>query len=122
MTIPFHEGEQAVQEKVGVRTHFADSGHSPFRDFMPDQHREFFARLPFAIIGSVDAQGQPWASVLAKPPGFIQAPTPKMLTVHTLPVPEDPLAANLHAGAAIGLLGIEPHTRRRNRMNGIVDS
>ncbi|MFX7605218.1 hypothetical protein ABTJ35_19420, partial [Acinetobacter baumannii] len=31
-----------------------------------------------------------------------------------------PLAAHLRDGAALGLLGIQPHTRRRNRMNGRV--
>jgi uncharacterized protein len=30
----------------------------------------------------------------------------------------DPVLRVLQAGAAVGLLGIEPHTRRRNRMNG----
>src|SRR5262249_8829582 len=32
----------------------------------------------------------------------------------------DPLAKHRHLGAPIGLLGIEPHTRRRNRLNGTI--
>ena len=31
------------------------------RDAMPEQHREFFAQLPFVIAGTVDQTGQPWA-------------------------------------------------------------
>ena len=27
---------------------------------MPEQHREFFAQLPFVIAGTVDHTGQPW--------------------------------------------------------------
>jgi predicted pyridoxine 5'-phosphate oxidase superfamily flavin-nucleotide-binding protein len=34
----------------------------------------------------------------------------------------DPLAGQLKEGALLGLLGIEPHTRRRNRMNGTVEA
>ncbi|WP_038996239.1 hypothetical protein [Pseudomonas fluorescens] len=33
----------------------------------------------------------------------------------------DPLAAALLPGAAVGMLGIELHTRRRNRINGRID-
>ena len=28
---------------------------------MPEQHREFFAQLPFVIASTVDQTGQPWA-------------------------------------------------------------
>jgi len=116
----FHEGERAVQERAGVRDKVAALGPRVFRDFMPEQHREFFAKLPFVIVGMVDAQGQPWASVLANPPGFIESPDPRELVVRALPPAGDPLAGTLAEGAPIGLLGIEPHTRRRNRMNGVV--
>jgi uncharacterized protein len=118
----FHEGERAAQSRVGaaVRERMAEIGPRVIRDFMPDQHREFFEQLPFVIAGTVDAAGQPWASVLAQPPGFIHSPDARHLTLHAQPLPGDPLQQTLVEGAAIGLLGIEPHTRRRNRMNGIV--
>ena len=118
---PYHEGEREVQSRVGVRERMAATGRQVLRDFMPEQHREFFRQLPFVIVGSVDARGQPWASVLASPPGFIDSPDPRRLTVRARPLAADPLDEILAVGASIGLLGIEPHTRRRNRMNGIVD-
>ncbi len=37
-----------------------------------------------------------------------------------MPAHGDPLAGALAAGAPLGLLGIQPETRRRNRMNGTV--
>ena len=121
MTPPaFHEGEREVQARVGVQERLAELGPRVIRDFMPDQHRAFFEQLPFVIAGTVDARGQPWASVLAQPPGFMRSPHPRQLDVSARPLPGDPLAANLAEGAAIGLLGLEPHTRRRNRMNGVV--
>jgi uncharacterized protein len=118
----FHEGERAVQSRVGaaVRERMEQIGPRVIRDFMPDQHREFFGRLPFVIVGTVDAAGQPWASVLAQPPGFIRSPDARQLVLQAQPLAGDPLQETLANGAAIGLLGIEPQTRRRNRMNGVV--
>lgn len=117
---PFHEGELALQERAGSRAKLAEIGPRVIRDYMPDQHREFFAQLAFIVVGSVDANGQPWASVLTGEPGFATSPDPRRLDIRARPLAHDPLAANLANGAPIGLLGIEPHTRRRNRLNGWV--
>ena len=116
----FHEGELALQEAAGVRQRLAQAGPRVIRDHMPDQHREFFAQLPFLVVGTVDAEGQPWASVVAGEPGFVQSPDDRHLVVNAAPLPHDPIRASLAGGAPIGLLGIEPHTRRRNRANGHV--
>jgi predicted pyridoxine 5'-phosphate oxidase superfamily flavin-nucleotide-binding protein len=118
---PWHEGERAAQLREGVRGQMEEVGLRVLRNYMPEQHRNFFTQLPFLIAGSVDASGQPWASVLAQRPGFITSPDPQHLAVRAAPLAGDPLADTLRPGAALGLLGIEPHTRRRNRMNGIVE-
>jgi predicted pyridoxine 5'-phosphate oxidase superfamily flavin-nucleotide-binding protein len=68
----------------------------------------------------MDAQGQPHASVLMGPPGFVHSPDAQTLAIDARPDAADPLHATLRVGASIGVLGIEPHTRRRNRMNGVV--
>ena len=116
----FHAGERAMQQRAGVRERMAEIGPRVIRGYMPEQHRQFFTQLPFLIAGAIDATGQPWASVLAGPAGFIDSPDPVQLTVHARPLAHDALSDALADGAAIGLLGIEPHTRRRNRMNGVV--
>ncbi|AOY00494.1 pyridoxamine 5'-phosphate oxidase family protein [Jeongeupia sp. USM3] len=115
---PFHAGEQEVQRRVGVRDKVESIGRQVVRDHMPEQHREFFAQLPFIVVGAVDADGQPWATLLAGEPGFARSPDPRTLRLAARPVADDPLAAALYPGAAVGLLGIELETRRRNRMNG----
>ncbi|AOW12066.1 pyridoxamine 5'-phosphate oxidase [Hydrogenophaga crassostreae] len=115
----FHAGERALQARAGVQSRMAQIGPLVMRDHMPEQHRTFFTSLPFVVLGSVDAHGQPWASMLAGAPGFMGSPEPGQLTVGAHPLPHDPLASTLRDGAAIGLLGIQPHTRRRNRMNGL---
>lgn len=114
----FHAGEQAMQARAGVQAQMAQIGPRVMRDHMPEQHREFFNLLPFVVVGSVDARGQPWASVLAGPPGFMASPDPRHLRIRARPLPHDPLGSTLRDGAPLGLLGIQPHTRRRNRMNG----
>jgi len=117
---PFHDGEQRVQERVGVRERVEHMGRNIMRDFMPDEHREFFEDLPFLALGSAGPSGVLWASLLIGEPGFVRAPTPRSLLILAAPLPRDPLASNLLAGAPLGLLGIELVTRRRNRANGRV--
>ncbi len=118
---PFHAGERAAQERLGVRDKLQAHASSFIRAAMPDQHREFFAQLPFVLVGSVDRAGQPWASVLAGPPGFLAAPDATHVRVRARPLFADPLHDALAVGAPLGLLGIEPHTRRRNRANVTVE-
>jgi len=117
---PFHAGEQEMQTRAGKRDAMEIFGRKVIRPFMPDQHRAFFNELPFIVLGSVDADGWPWASVVAGHPGFIQSPHPKRLEITNSPVTGDPLSGALAAGAPIGVLGIEIASRRRNRMNARV--
>lgn len=117
---PFHPGELAVQERAGVRAQVAPLGERLIRDHMPDQHRELFGKLPTLLVGSLDAARRPWASMLAGRPGFVHSPDARQLHVAARPDAADPLAAQLAPGARLGLLGLEPATRRRNRMNGRV--
>jgi predicted pyridoxine 5'-phosphate oxidase superfamily flavin-nucleotide-binding protein len=114
----FHAGEAALQRQAGVRERLAQIGSRVIRDHMPEEHRELFEKLPTLIVGSLDARGRPWASVLSGWPGFIETPDERTMQVGALPRAGDPLQAALQPGAPLGLLGIEPQTRRRNRMNG----
>lgn len=117
---PYHPGEIAMQERAGVRARAERLGRGGIRDFMPDHHRELFTKLPYLLVGSVDRGGQPQASILVGPPGFVASPDSATLVIGARPDAADPLAANLAVGAPIGLLGIELDPRRRNRMNGVV--
>lgn len=119
---PFHSGEQAVQARLGVQARMLDVGRRVIRPYMPDQHRAFFAQLPFVLVGSIDRLGRPWASVLVGEPGFMRSPDATHLEIAAHPTPGDPLLEGLSPGAPLGFLGIELHSRRRNRMNGRVES
>lgn len=118
MNSPFHPGEQAMQHRAGVREKIEDIGSRVIRPYMPEQHREFFGLLRWLLVGSVDAEGQPHASVLWGAPGFVRSPEPTLLRINARPQADDPLAEQLRSGERLGLLGIELPTRRRNRLNG----
>lgn len=118
---PWHAGERQLQEKVGVGERMEVLGQKVIRDYMPDQHREFYHQLPFMIAGAVDGAGQPWATLIEGEEGFVTSPDPRQLSFDLAAMaldPLDPASNGLDAGDAIGLLGIELHTRRRNRING----
>lgn len=117
---PFHTGEIAIQAHLGVRERLEQQGRRMIRDYLPDQHRQFYAQLPFLVTGTVDGQGHPWASILVGAPGFLSTPDEHTLRVEAHPLPGDPLIETLAQGTDIGLLGIELPIRRRNRANGTV--
>ncbi|NET50211.1 MAG: flavin-nucleotide-binding protein, partial [Merismopedia sp. SIO2A8] len=117
---PFHPGERAIQERLGGRDRMEALGRRMIRAFLPEQHRQFYAQLPYFLVGTVDTAGNPWASILIGEPGFIATPNDRTLHIAAQPLFGDPLADNLAVGTDIGFLGIELHTRRRNRVNGMV--
>jgi len=117
---PFHPGEQQVQQRLGVRDRIEAFARRVVRDHLPDQHRDFYGGLPFVLLGSVDDRGRPWASLVVGGAGFLSTPDAVTIKIGAKPLPGDPLAANLAPGAAIGMLGIQLETRRRNRLTGKV--
>jgi len=117
---PFHQGEQTIQEKLGVRERSEKIGAIAIRDHMPEQHQEFYSKLPFIFIGALDKRRAPWASVLFGRPGFVRALDPKSLEIKSSMIDGDPLAGGLKARSAVGLLGIEYESRRRNRLTAHV--
>lgn len=118
----FHPDEMAVQQRMGVRERMESAGSRVVRDFMPEQHREFFGELPYFFVGALDGGGQPWATVLAGAPGFLSTPNERTLDIGGGLLPGDPLSGQLHAGDYFGGLGLVPATRRRNRVNGMIES
>lgn len=117
---PFHAGELAVQTRAGVRDKAEIGGRRGIRRYMPDQHRQFFAQLPFIVLAGIDANGQPWATLRIGEPGFVSSSDETTLRIAGETLRGDPLAGAWGVGAALGGLGIEPPTRRRNRVNGVV--
>lgn len=118
---PFHTGELAVQDRIGVRARIDTIARKAgIRDYMPDQHRQFFAERPFLLIGAADAAGQSWPTILVSQPGFITTPDEHTLHIAATLPPHSPLHGQLQVGSFVGMLGIQFKTGRRNRVNGVI--
>ncbi|MEU0309867.1 pyridoxamine 5'-phosphate oxidase family protein [Streptomyces cyaneofuscatus] len=114
----YHHGELAVQHRAGLRDPAAGSLRA-IRDAVPDAAAVFLARQPMIVIGAADASGRLWSTLLTGEPGLLGVPDPKTLTIGALPAPDDPLGAALREpGTRVGMIAIEPATRRRIRLNG----
>ncbi len=117
---PFHAGELAIQARLGTQAPMDRQARHIIREYLSAQHQQFFAQLPYVIVGTVDRSEHLWASMLVGEPGFLSAPDERTLQVTAQPLFGDPLVTTLAEGSDIGLLGIELPTRRRNRLNGTV--
>ena len=116
---PFHEGERQVQERAGVRAMSERVGRIIGAE-IPPPAREFLRAQPMLLLGGADLDGRVWSSLVTGRPGFAHASDDKTLRVEALPVEGDPLREVWNEGEeAIGVLAIEPSTRRRMRLNGV---
>lgn len=123
MTEPYHPGEIAVQELAGERDQAILNGRM-ISNAIPAPARPFVNQLSHVAIGWLDTSGDPWASLAVGEPGFvccdeggtvvtIQAPGPSMAL--------GPFQEDIRATASIGMLFIDLATRRRLRINGVVE-
>jgi uncharacterized protein len=116
----FHPGERELQARYGSSALVEAQGTRIIRDHLNDQHRAFYPLLRQIFLGAADRDGALWATMRCGEPGFVQAPDPNTLRIDAPALPGDPVAASLHAGLALGLLGLDLTNRRRNRANGRV--
>jgi len=116
----WHEGELAVQKLAGTDLRMAEIGNKFIREFMPEQHRDFFQSLSMIFIGYNDYSSDIMASVLFGSVGFIQSPTENELVINTQYSINNDINSDLKTGDRIGLVGIEFNTKRRNRINGVI--
>ena len=113
----FHAGEQAVQERAGVRA-MAERVGPIISAEMPEAAQDFLKRQPFVIVGYADPRSRVWASVLAGAPGFAFAADGHTVELRAEPRPGDPLQGVWQDGTEVGLLAIELSTCCRMRING----
>ncbi|MEP3847798.1 MAG: pyridoxamine 5'-phosphate oxidase family protein [Paracoccaceae bacterium] len=114
----FHAGETAIQNRAEVPSSHIEKVSVFVRPEMPMQHREFFESLPILHMGFLDDTGRVWASPVFGQSGFMTSPDPRSLNVAAVPVLAQELGLDITVGAKVGAVGLELHSRRRNRMNG----
>lgn len=117
----YHEGELEMQRRAGVRA-LADRVGGIINAEIPRGAAVFVAAQRFVIVATVDAGGQPTASILGGTPGFASARDERTLAI--VPAFGAALGASgrvlddLDATGVVGLLAIDQATRRRIRVNG----
>lgn len=117
----FHSGEQQVQRQTG-EAHIADS----LKDLIsPEVHRgaiNFIENQPMVIVGSRNAAGELWASLLTGHPGFTEVTESDTILFDTRLITSnetDVFFSNISQHSQIGCLFIEFSSRKRLRANGI---
>ncbi|MGI2226173.1 pyridoxamine 5'-phosphate oxidase family protein [Shewanella frigidimarina] len=116
----WHQGEVTMQQRAGTDKRMADIGPKFIRQYLPQQHRDFFESLSMIFIGYAIQPLHTNAAVLFGAPGFVQSITDTELVINTQYSMGDVINDHLNVGDRIGLLGIVFETKRRNRINGVI--
>ncbi|GIH45320.1 hypothetical protein SAMN05421833_102105 [Microbispora rosea] len=109
-----HAGEIAVQRRAGVR--LAEHGSARVRAEIPEAAARFLEAQRMVVIGAEDREGRVWSAPLTGRAGFATATGDRTILVDA--VPGAPLAGVFDDEHDIGMLALEPWTRRRMRVNG----
>jgi predicted pyridoxine 5'-phosphate oxidase superfamily flavin-nucleotide-binding protein len=114
----YHRGELAAQQKAGLLDEAARLS-AIVGTTITVAAGAFLAAQPMLVVGAADGADDVWATLLTGEPGFITITGPSTITVAAAPPAGDPLHRTLGGPARIGMIVIEPGTRRRIRMNGV---
>ncbi|PZG13727.1 oxidoreductase [Nonomuraea aridisoli] len=79
---------------------------------------EFLRGQRMVVAGAADDHGRVWAGALTGPAGFADPRDERTIVLRALPASGDPLHGLFTSERDLGLLAIEPRTRRRMRVNG----
>lgn len=127
MSNEMHSGELTIHRLLCVPNKVTRSMPWSLDRLEPGQ-QQFFSNISILVIGTLDAQGRPWASILTgSPPGFISSPTRTSVLVNTEISPYDPLVDNLdngfiHVGKRLFAgLGLELSERWRSKISGTIE-
>lgn len=122
MTV-YHPGEIAVQRTLGqsdIATRLSRMvGHT-----IPQAAADFLAEQPMVVLAGADDAGRIWTGLVTGAPGFVhvdqRSDGPEQIVIDALPVTGDPLRAAVTATPRrVGMIAIQPQTRRRMRVNGL---
>ncbi len=111
-----HRGERSVQRRTG----FPDRpwGSARVDATVPRVAADFLRRQRLVVIGAATPDGAVWAAPLTGDPGFVTAPDERTVAARRSPTPGDPLAEAFENEHDVGMIAIEPASRRRMRING----
>lgn len=117
MNQTYHPGELAVQRRMD-QAEIAQRVGRIIRADIPQKAAAFLAEQTMIVVSAAGDAGRMWTSLIVGPPGFAHAENARTIAVDALPVPGDPLADALRSPRRIGMIALQPQTRRRMRING----
>ncbi|MDR3662325.1 MAG: pyridoxamine 5'-phosphate oxidase family protein [Mycobacterium sp.] len=117
----FHAGEVSVQRRMG-QSEIAERVGRMIRREIPAAAADFLLDQPMVVLAAADDAGRIWAGLVTGPAGFVHADDDHAIAVDALPVPGDPLRdVLLRPGRQVGMIAVQPQTRRRMRVNGLAE-
>jgi predicted pyridoxine 5'-phosphate oxidase superfamily flavin-nucleotide-binding protein len=124
MIDPYHSGERAIQEMTGERDKAILNGRNIAGALSP-RASGFLEQQQMCALGWRSPAGEVWASVLAGRQGFARANDDGATLALRLDddagiLSASPPFAALQIGDPLGVLFLDPSTRRRLRINGRV--
>jgi predicted pyridoxine 5'-phosphate oxidase superfamily flavin-nucleotide-binding protein len=120
METTYHAGEISIQEKLGEKA-IADRNGRAVTDKIIPGAINFIEKQHFFIASTKDKSGRITVSVLAGENGFLKVKGPSTLEISRNLLYSNPFDAfwsNIDLHQKVGLLFIEPSSRRRFRING----
>jgi len=110
-----HPGELTVQARAGVQREA--HGSATVGGVVPAVAEKFLLEQRMIVI-SAERKSSLWTTVLVGEPGFIEVLDDSTLNIGADLPAEDPLYGAFDAPLEVGMIAIEPETRRRMRING----
>ncbi|KAH8926945.1 hypothetical protein BT69DRAFT_1307583 [Atractiella rhizophila] len=141
----WHPGVKEVQAKVGYTTYGDRMSYRATIDYLPQQHREFYANnVAFLPLTFLDSKSRPWCSFFfpdEEKDFFLRSPNERHVNFHArtwkgdpaewtllkdkdrkkIKIPDDPYSSGEEGVILTAGLGIELSTRRRNKLAGRVE-
>ena len=116
METGYHPGEMHLQGRMGELQMAARVGQM-ITPTIPPAAMEFLREQFFVVTATLQEDQILWPDLLLGPPGFLQASAPS--TLHISGTWQD---REFRVGQEMGTLALQPHTRRRMRLNGTITS
>lgn len=116
----YHDGERKVQKLTGEEI-IANSNGRVIVDSIVKGAFNFVSNQPMVVVSTVDLAGAVWTSTLIGENGFVKVLDERRLTIVVAKLKstkKDIFFKNIEDSPAIGMLFMEPATRRRYRING----
>jgi predicted pyridoxine 5'-phosphate oxidase superfamily flavin-nucleotide-binding protein len=121
---PFHPGEIAIQQRAGERDAARRNGVGIAAQ-IPAGARPFLSRQRLIALSAAGDDRHLWTSVWCGEPGFVHSTDTQRLTIErglTAASNYDPVLRRLASGRPVGTVVIDLATRRRLRINGIIET